>query len=167
MKKTLLVAATAATISLGTAVPLVAAADTSTANGDSSSLVNKIASKFNLNKSDVQKVFDEDRAARDAEREQAAKDQLAALVKAGTLTQAQADKITAKRAEMRADMEANRSKFESMTDAERKADMDAKKAALDKWASDNGIDVKYVMPGHGNHGPGGPGAGQDTSAVNN
>jgi hypothetical protein len=156
VKKNLLVVATAATLSLGALVPVAAMAqsDTST-NG--TSIVDKIASKFNLNKADVQKVFDEERATREAEREQDAKDELAALVKAGTLTQAQADKITAKRTEIKADMEANRDAMKDKTEAERKATMDAKKAELDKWASDNGIDAKYLMPGHGKgHGPGGP-----------
>lgn len=156
MKKTLLVAATVATLGLGAAVPLAASADSNTANSGNSSLVNKLANRFHLNKSDVQKVFDEDRASRNAERVQAAKDELAALVKAGTLTQAQADKITAKRAEMQADREANHDKFEAMTATERKAAMDAKKAELEKWASDNGIDIKYVMPGGGHGHMGGP-----------
>lgn len=155
MKKNLLIAATAATLSLGALVPVAAMAQSDTSTS-SSSIVDKIASKFNLNKADVQKVFDEEHATREAEREQKSKDELAALVKAGTLTQAQADKITAKRAEMKADMEANRDAMKDKTEAERKAAMDAKKAELDKWASDNGIDVKYVMPGHGGRSHGGP-----------
>ena len=137
--------------------PIAAFADTGSTNTENTSLVDKIASKFHLNKTDVQKVFDEDHAARQAEHEQAAKDQLAAWVKDGSLTQAQADKITAKRAEMKADRDANRDAMQSMTATERKAAMDAKKAELDKWASDNGIDVKYLMPGRGGEGHmGGP-----------
>lgn len=157
MKKSLLVAATVATLGVGIMAPIAAYADTGSTSTGNSSLVDKIASKFHLNKTDVQKVFDEDRTARQAEHEQAAKDQLAAWVKDGTLTQAQADKITAKRTEIKADREANHDKFESMTNTERKAAMDAKKADLEKWASDNGIDIKYVMPGRGGEGHmGGP-----------
>ncbi len=162
MRKNILIAATAATLSFGAIAPigltLAAHAQTGTTTG--TSIVDKIASKFNLNKTDVQKVFDENRTAHQAERTQAEKDKLAALVSAGTLTQAQADKITAKHAEMKAAMDADRSAMQSKTEAERKAAMDAKKAELDKWAADNGIDAKYVMPGGGmggGRGPGGPG----------
>jgi membrane protein involved in colicin uptake len=156
VKKNLLVAATAATLSLGALVPVAAMAQSDSTTG-SSSIVDKLASKFSLNKADVQKVFDEEHAARQAAREQESKDELAALVKAGTLTQAQADKITAKRAEIKAEMDANRNAMQDKTEAERKAAMDAKKAEIDKWASDNGIDAKYLMLGHGGgRGHGGP-----------
>jgi membrane protein involved in colicin uptake len=77
------------------------------------------------------------------------------------LTQVQADKITAKRAELKAAMDADRTAMQSKTEAERKAAMDAKKAELDKWAADNGIDAKYLMPGGGmggGRGHGGPDA---------
>lgn len=158
MKKNLMIAATAATLSLGAIVPVgMTMAANAASDTSGTSIVDKIASKFNLNKTDVQKVFDEDRAAHEAERTQAAKDELAALVKAGTLTQAQADKITAKRAELRADMDANRDAMKNKTETERKTIMDAKKAELDAWAKANGIDVKYLMPSHGGmgRGPGG------------
>jgi hypothetical protein len=163
MRKNILIAATAATLSFGAIAPvgLTLAAHAQTgATTSGTSIVDKIAGKFSLNKTDVQKVFDEDRTAHEAERTQAEKDKLAGLVTAGTLTQAQADKITAKRAEMKADMDANRTAIQSKTDTERKAAMDAKKAELDKWAADNGIDAKYLMPGDGmgrGRGPGGPG----------
>ena len=107
MKKNLLVAATAATLSLGALVPMAAMAQSDSTTG-SSSIVDKIASKFSLNKADVQKVFDEEHVARQAEHEQAYKDKIAAAVKDGKLTQAQADKVLAKHAEMKAEMEKNR-----------------------------------------------------------
>lgn len=158
MKKNLLVAATVATIGLGIGVPTAATLAAQAESGSTgSSMVEKITSKFNLNKDDVQKVFDEERASREAEREQQSKDELASLVKAGTLTQAQADKITAKRTELKADREANRDAMKDKTEAERKAAMEAKKAEIDTWASNNGIDAKYLMLGHGGgRGHGGP-----------
>jgi hypothetical protein len=162
MRKNILIAATAATLSLGAIAPvgLTLAAHAQTGASTGTSIVDKIASKFSLNKTDVQKVFDEDRTTHEAEHTQLEKDKLAALVTAGTLTQAQADKITAKRAEMKATMDVNRTTMQSQTEAERKTAMDAKKAELDKWAADNGIDAKYLMPGDGirdGRGPGGPG----------
>lgn len=160
MKKSLLIGASVITLGVGALVPLAAHAQTGTTS-TGTSIVDKIASKFNLNKADVQKVFDEDRATHQAEREQQEATKLADLVKAGTLTQAQADKITAKRAEMKADMEKNKDSFKTMTEAERKAAMDAKKTALDQWAKDNGIDAKYLMLG--GRGQGGPGHGPDSN----
>jgi len=154
MKKNLIIAASIAAVGFGAAVPLAstltahAAANTTTG---SSSLVDKIASTFHLNTTDVQKVFDDQRAANQAKRAQAEKDRLAADVKAGTITQAQADKITAKLAELQAD----RTALKNKTPAERKAAMDAERTALETWAKDNGIDMSYLHMGRG--GPGGRG----------
>lgn len=159
MRKNLMIAAAAATLSLGAIAPLgmsvAAHAASNTTTG--TSMADKIASKFNLNKTDVQKVFDEDRATHEADRTQAEKERLATLVKDGKITQAQSDKIAAKLAEMKSEMEANRTAMQSKTEAERKAARDANKAALDKWANDNGIDIQYLMPAHGGPGGGGPG----------
>ncbi len=155
MKKNLMIAAAAATLSLGAIVPVgMSMAASAASDTAGTSIVDKIASKFNLNKADVQKVFDEERATHEAERMQKQKEELASLVTAGTLTQAQADKITAKRAEIKAEMDANRDAMKSKTEAERKTAMEAKKTELDAWAKANGIDVKYLMPGHGGMGHG-------------
>ncbi len=156
MKKNLLVAAAIASVGFTAAVPLASTltAHAATNNTGSSSIVDKISSTFKLNKTDVQKVFDEEHAARQTERTQTIKDKLAADVKAGKITQAQADKITAKIAEMQAVRKANHDSMKDKTQAERKAAMDTKKAELDAWAKNNGIDASYLMMGHG--GRGGP-----------
>ncbi len=140
-----------ATVGLGIGVPTVMATTASAQSNNSSSIVDKLASKFNLNKDDVQKVFDEERATHKADREKSFTDRLANLVKDGKLTQAQADKITAKHSEMKSQMESMKNK----TKEERHKSMDQKRSELQKWAKDNGIDEKYVMLG----GPeaGGPG----------
>lgn len=158
MKKTLVVAAVTAVTgvtSLGVA-GLANAATSSTNNDPMSSLVDAIASKFKLNKTDVQKVFDEQRQANQAEREAEAKTELAQLVTDGKLTQDQADKITAKRAEMQKEREANKANGQRPTDTE----METKRTALDKWFTDNNIptDYRYLVfgGGHGRgHGPDG------------
>jgi len=169
MKKHLLVAGAVTTVGLaGLAGATVANAETngSTSTNPMSSLVDAISSKFNLNKTDVQKVFDEQRTKMDATREQQVKDQVAQLVKDGKLTQAQADKINAKRAELdkqrQADMTANQNLTEAQRQAKRdemRTQMDAKKTELDTWLKDNGIDTQYaylLMGGRGGHGgPGG------------
>jgi hypothetical protein len=157
LKKQLVIAATIATIGLGGlgAVGIANAATTSSTTG--TSIVDKIAARFGLKTADVQAVFDQNRADHEAQRQQAIADKLAAGVKAGTITQAQSDAITAKVKELQTTRDANRTKFESMTDAERKVAMDTEKTALDTWIVDNKIPDQFAhllrMGGHG--GPGG------------
>lgn len=135
----------------------VAHADTSTTT-TGTSLVDKLVAKFGLSKTDVQAVFDADRTEHEAARAQEVADKLTAGVKAGTITQAQSDLITAKIKELQTTRDANRTKMESMTDAERKTAMDAERTALEKWVSDNKIPDAFAQLLHGGgrgHGPGG------------
>lgn len=153
IKKSLVIAGTVASIGLASITGLgLASAQSSTTGG--STLVDKIAAKFNLNKADVQKVFDEDHAAHEAEMQQKQADRLAQAVKDGKLTQDQADKITAKLQELQTQREANRTAMEGKTNAERKAAMDAERTALEQWAKDNNIPLEYLrgLGGPGGHG---------------
>lgn len=56
-------------------------------------LAKSLATKLGLDEAKVKTALDEIRAAQDADRGQALKDKLAAAVKAGTLTQAEADAV--------------------------------------------------------------------------
>lgn len=163
MRKHLIVAASVATIGIAglSAGVAHAATSNSTAKTDPmSGLVDAVASKFNLNKSDVQQVFDTQKAKMEADREQTIKDKVAQLVTDGKITQAQADAINAKRAELQKEREANKESFKSMTADQRKATMDKQKTDLETWAKQNNIDaqyLRYVMGGgHGHGGHGGP-----------
>lgn len=144
-----------------TSVGIVNAASTaSTSTDPMSSLVDAIASKFNLNKSDVQSVFEAQRAEMEAKHESEVKAKVAQLVTDGKLTQDQADKINAKRAELQKEREANKAANQSKTREEMKTEREAKRTALETWAKENGIDttyLRYVFGGHGHHrgGPGG------------
>lgn len=162
MKRTLVVAGIITAISaagLAGAGMASAATDTSTRTDPFSSLVDALSSKFNLNKTDVQAVFDTQKSQMQAEREQEAKDQIAQLVTDGKLTQTQADKINAKRTDLQVAREAKRASGETMTSAERQAERETHKAELDIWLKDNGIDSQYAYllfgGGHGHGGPGG------------
>lgn len=161
MKKHLVIAATAATIGLtglGVGVAHAATTTSSTSTNPMSSLVDAVATKFNLNKADVQQVFDEQKSKMNAEREQTIKNEVAKLVTDGKITQAQADLINAKRAEMQKQHDTNKASMQSMTDTERKAAMDKEKSDLEAWAKQNNIDsqyVRYVFGGGHGHGPGG------------
>lgn len=166
MKKQLIVAGVVAATSIaGLTGVQIANAVTNSSDGDTdpmSSLVDALATKFKLNKADVQKVVDEQHAKMQAEREQRVQDQVAALVTDGKLTQAQADKINTKRAELDKEREANRAADHNLTAEQSQAKrqevrtkMEAKKTELTTWLKDNGIDAQYaylLMGGRGGHG---------------
>ena len=110
-----------------------------------SSLIEKIAAKFNLSQAEVQAVFDEDRTAREAEIRQELREKTEAglnqALTDGELTQAQKDLITAKLAELETRTEEVR-KIEDVED--RKAAMDQLRADLSKWAAENTIDSHWL-----------------------
>lgn len=156
MKRSLLVGAAVAAVTVGGlgSVGLVSAAasDTDSADSSTTSLVQKIANKFNVSTSDVQAIFDADRTEKQAEMKADQKERLAAAVTAGELTQAQADHITQALDEIDTLRGTTKPEDEDSTTHDQiKAKMDA----LRTWADDNSVDMKYVGPG-GGHGPGGP-----------
>lgn len=161
MKKRLVTAGIAALVGVtgltGAAVAS-AATDTSSTN-PMSNLVEAIATKFNLKQTDVQAVVDAERAEMRASRESEVKAEIAQLVADGKLTQAQADKINAKRAELQKEHQAVRAAATQATRDERRAKMEAHRTELEAWAKENGIDttyLKYVMGGDRGHRHGGP-----------
>lgn len=170
MKKQLLAAGIATTIGIaGIGAGAASAATSNNSKTDPmSSLVDKLATKFNLNKADVQQVFDEQRTTMEAERETKVKESVAKLVTDGKITQAQADAINAKRAELQKQREASKDSMKDKTKAERKTEMDQRKTELESWAKQQGIDtqyLRYVMGGgHGHGGPGGPRGGVEKPA---
>jgi hypothetical protein len=130
-----------------------------TGNGNPmSNLVNAIATKFNLNPSDVQKVFDEQKAQMElqhkeemvkmeAQQQQKFTDRISQAVKDGKLTQDQADKIFAKKTEIEAKRSENREAMKTQTES------------LKQWAADNNIPQEYLFfggfgMGRGHGGPG-------------
>jgi hypothetical protein len=148
MKKTLLIST--AVFSLGLASLLgVGLASAQSNNNNVNDLVDKIAKRFNLKSSDVQKVFDEERASHRAERLTQIKANLDQAVKDGNITQKQEDAIIAKHKEMQSYMESLKDK----TPHERRTLMDTKRDQLKKWATDNNIAEQYVLfggrEGHG------------------
>lgn len=131
-----------------------------------SGLAAAIAQKFNLSQEQVQAVLDEQRdqwqeqrqkKAEQAKtaREQKFADYLAKLLSEGKMTQAQANAIAAKRAELVAKIVApttqDRSDFRNMTAEQRKAametrkmQMEAEREAIKQWASANNIPDEYI-----------------------
>lgn len=159
LAKTLLVGGILGTVGLGTLTTVSIASAESGIGSDStdpmSSLVQKIASKFNLNKGEVQKVFDEDKTVREAEREKHVAERLQKLVDDGTITSAQKTAIETKLKELRASREADRETMKDLSGDERKAKMDEKKTELENWAKEQGLDLTKLKGIFG--GPGGRG----------
>lgn len=134
--------------------------DSSTQN-PMSSLVEKIATKFNLNKDEVQAVFDEAHEERHAQMKADFEEQLSTYVSEGKITEEQKQLILKKREEMDAERKGNKDQFQNLSEDERRSQMEQKRADLEAWANENGIDLQYLMPrggkgfgmGHGGFGP--------------
>lgn len=133
----------------------VSAQSTTNTQNPMSPLVQKIAEKFGLNQSDVQAVFDEVRKEKPAKMQANSEAQLSQLVTEGKITEAQKQLILQKRAELDAQRKANKESMQNLSEEERKAKMQEEKAALEAWASENGIDSRYLMQGRGHGGFGG------------
>lgn len=101
--------------------------------------MDKIATTFNLDRAEVQKVFDQDRDERKTEIETKFNNRITEAVNNGELTQDQADKIKAKRTELKTFMDSQKDK----TKQERHEAMRTKRAELQQWAKDNNIPDKF------------------------
>lgn len=146
MNKKLLVTAgiVAATGAASVAGLAVANAAVSKSTSPTSGLVGDIATKFNLKEADVQAVVDQRRAEMGADRSETVKTEIATLVNEGRLTQDQADKINAKRAELEKEREVNRTSAQGLSRTERQAKMKEHRTVLEQWLKDNNIDSKYT-----------------------
>ncbi len=106
-------------------------------------VINAISKRFNLNASDVQKVFDEQRIANQAQMQQKFTDSINKAVTDGKITQDQANKIIAKHAEVKAQRDA----LQGKTPEEIRSAMKTQGDALKQWAQDNNIPMQYLMFG--------------------
>jgi outer membrane murein-binding lipoprotein Lpp len=112
-------------------------------------LATLLAQRFNLNVTDVQKFFDEQRTKMETERKQQFVDRINQGVTDGKLTRDQADKIIAKHTEL----EALRDSLKNKTEAERQTAIKAQIEAVKKWAEENNIPSEFMLFG-------GPGMGK-------
>jgi hypothetical protein len=161
IKKSLLVAGAVTTMTAagmtGLGVASAATSESGTSGDGTSSLVDKLATKFNLNKDDVQAVFDEERTDRQAERQQKFEERLTQAVADGKITEDQKDKILVKMEELESQRKENLEKFKSMSEDERHEAMKSEMESLKTWADENDIPMEYLgvhMKVHGD----GPGA---------
>ena len=101
-----------------------------TTTNQQTSLIQKFVNKFNLKESDVESVFIEARTEKQTEMRNRYLERLNQLVTDKKITEAQKNLILAKYDELLANREKER-------------------AALVSWASQNGIDLRYLMIGWG------------------
>ena len=115
--------------------------------GPFSTLVQKIANKFNLNKDDVQAVFDQFKTDHQTATQNQFIQKLDQAVRDGKITDAQKQLILAKQQELQANRKVNFDNFKNMTPDQRKTAMQAQKQVLSDWAKQNNIDLQYLFSG--------------------
>jgi len=125
---------------------LVKAQDSSTARGPAL-LIQNLAQKFNLKQDDVQQVFDSTRSQQREQMQANFEDRLSQDVANGDLTESQKQLILQKHSEISADHPQGSSEWQALSPEERQSQAESKQADLEKWASDNGIDLKYFFQG--------------------
>lgn len=149
MKRKVFLTAAALTL-IGTSLAGMTGAYAQASTTDSpTNLVKAIADKFNLKQEDVQSVFDQERTTHMAKMKASFESRLSADVTSGKITEAQKQLILTKRNELEAMREEHKNDSTTLTPAERKTQMEAKKTELETWAKDNGIDLKYLLGGMG------------------
>lgn len=155
LRKPFLIAGMLATVGTSAfTVHTVASAATPASGGDN--LMDKLVSRFNLNKDEVQAVFDEDRDEREAERTQDMADKITEAVTEGTLTQEQADALNAKIAELREQRKADREQMKDLSREERQSLLKSRRNEIKQWLADNTIPEEFARLPHHGRGPGGP-----------
>jgi hypothetical protein len=160
IKKSLLIAGAVTGVSLVgvSGIGIASAASNSSSTGTDSSLVDKIASTFNLDKSKVQAVFDSNRQEKEAEHQAQLEKALSQLVTDGKITATQKTAILAKQKELQTTHKSEHQSLKNKTAAERKAYMEQERSALEQWAKDNNLPTEYLryVMGGSHRGPGGP-----------
>lgn len=151
MKKVFLGGMTAIGIGLAIAGTHFASAATNNTTGRDG-LIDKLVNKFNLNKSDVQQVFDDYKSEMLQNRLEKESTRLDELVSQGTITSVQKDLIINKQKELATamqDWEKQHQNDDHSTQDFRDAKRDfmhSQRGSLEQWAKDNNIDLKYLIP---------------------
>lgn len=140
---------------LGLSATTSALSGTSSSADPQSSLIDKLVSKFNLKRSDVQAVFDADHASHDKEMKTARETALKKALSSGKITQTQYDHIIGVWKQVdslmsQAKSETNRTKVHDLLDS------------LRSWMQKQNINQSVM--GQPPRGPGGPGGDNSQSS---
>ena len=133
-------------LGLATAVGSFFGASQVHAQTNQQSLVEQIAQRFQLNQSDVQSVFDQNRSQHQQMMQDRLKTRLDQLVKDGKLTADKEQLILNKLKELANQRQADWNDLKNLTAEQRKQKLSDQKKALEDWASQNGIDLQTIMP---------------------
>lgn len=151
IKRTILAGATMTFLGLGAVGAANAATNDTASTG--TSLIDKIATTFHVDRSQVAALFAADRQEHEAQMQADQAARLAQAVTDGKLTQAQADHITNAQKEI----QSLRDKSEpGQETAAQRTEMKAKMDALRSWATTNNVDEQYIGGGHGGPDGGSP-----------
>jgi outer membrane murein-binding lipoprotein Lpp len=129
--------------------------------GHYSSIIQKLATKFNLKVEDVKAVFDEEEVTKEAEQQTRFITILDQAVTSNELTASQKDAILQKRAEMATVLET----MTNLTPTERKEAMAKIQTEMKTWAEANGINLKYLFSFGGRKFGRGPGSHEGFGAL--
>lgn len=144
-KKLLLVLGALTIIGVGVLGSSQAFAQESNTKEPVDSLVQKIADKFGLNKDSVRAVFTKHKSEMKVNMSSHQEDKLSKLVSEGKITEAQKTLIKNKQKELEEKRAANKGQLKDLSREELRSKMEAERAELEKWAKENGIDIKYLM----------------------
>lgn len=116
-------------------------------------VVDKLAKRFDLNVDEVKKVFDEERKDHFTQHKARLDEYLDQAVKNKSIIAKQKGAIIKKMDELKLKMD----DIKSASPEKRWESMQKLRTEIEKWAKDNKIDLKNIMPGYGGfmHSPGG------------
>lgn len=156
LSKNMLAAVAVTTVAAGGLLGVSAAS--AHGNGEhKDELVTKLAEKFNVDKSEVEAVFEAQHAEMEAEREAERSEHLQSLVDSGKITAEQKTALEAKFEEMHTKRE--ELKDQNLTRKEIHDKMDEARDSFEAWAEEQGIDLDAIRPergARGEFGHGGP-----------
>ncbi len=122
-------------------------------------LIEMLSSKFGVEQSEVESVFDEHRAGQQQYQQEKQEERLDDAVKNGEISEVQKNLILEKCSEMRQERESE--KDSNLGREERRQSMEEKRSEMEAWAEENGIDLKFLNLGMGGKmGRGGPAGGR-------
>lgn len=133
-----------------------ASADTA---GNRTSLIERIATRFNLNRDDVRNIFNEEREAHQKEMAARLETRLSEAVANKTITEEQKALILKKHEDVQKEREASLESRRAMTPEERRADAQKHRDEMKAWATANNIPDGFLGIGEGMR-KGGHGAGR-------
>lgn len=116
-------------------------------------IIERIAERFHINADELRSFFAEQkkdiRAKHETRAQTNIESRIEAAIKTDRLTNEQAALILRKRAEMKAQIEAQRASDPDMTPEEKRIYMNQLHTEIKTWANIHDIDMSWLMPQHG------------------